>query len=348
MPTVPDLDEKFRLLAGLRRICPDVMEPTPNRSRNAQARRSFKETRSEIVEAIGLDEFNRRLEPYLIEIEHDEVVQAEREEKERKESLSLLLLRVPCAIVRQNPVGHGGFHTGTLGIEQNRLHWVYDCGSWRKKDSLAKCVENFSSTLAPFDSLDLLFVSHFDADHVNGLRHLLATVARPVDTVVIPYLGADDMFVVISGALAENRCSNDLIDQVLDPVRWFRRLGVRRVIRLRPPSMPDESDDGRLPEEPRGGAGGPRLPTDGQTTEKQRLSPVFIQPDGERFSDGNSVVASSGTFAGVWTDHVWADWIFLPFVHPVSNATRRRVRRLAKTVVGVKVGTRTLFRYHSS
>jgi hypothetical protein len=153
MTIVSDLEAKFRLLAVLRRLFPDVMENTVPASRNHQARRKFSQVRKEIQEYIGIDEFNRLFEPYLKKIEHDEAVEAEREEQERKERLSLLLLKVPCAVVRQNPVGHGGFHTGTLGIKRKRLHWVYDCGSWRKKDNLVKCVQDFSSTLAPSDSL---------------------------------------------------------------------------------------------------------------------------------------------------------------------------------------------------
>ena len=151
---------------------------------------------------------------------------------------------VPFAVIRQEPVGHGGFHTGAFcfpDLHHPCLHWVYDCGSWHKaRTALQKrikgLVKRVHRTKRP---LDLLFVSHFDVDHVNGLHTLLDQL--PVDTVVIPYLEPADAFVVVAAAVERQNATPatdpdwrkwllELHQIVFDPQSWFGRRGVRRVI----------------------------------------------------------------------------------------------------------------------
>lgn len=97
---------------------------------------------------------------------------------------------VPLAVMRQRPVGHGWFHSGALGRAAARLRWVYDCGASRKQG-----IERLASEIAILKGdgeervLDLLFLSHFDRDHVSGVTELLK--ALKVSTVVLPYL--DDL-----------------------------------------------------------------------------------------------------------------------------------------------------------
>ena len=311
-------------------------------SENVVHIQAFNKIRSEIEQEIGTGEFNLRFKPYLDLIEKDEEKIREQVAKAREETCRLWLPTVPYAVVRQNAVGHGGFHTGTLGTEIHRLHWIYDCGSWKRQGRLIECIDEFVARIAPSDRVDLLFISHFDADHVSGLRRLLTAIRDRVDTVIVPYLGSDDIFVVLAGALANNRCPRDFREQVIDPVGWFHQFGVRRVIRLRPPSAPDDLDGDGLPDDP--DVGGPsRLPPQGKD-KIQGLVPIFVRPDGKRLSNKRSVVAGAGTVAGVLTDQGWADWWFVPFVHPVSIQTKRRLRRVAKTIVHGSPGGRNFRR----
>ena len=73
------------------------------------------------------------------------------------------------------PVGHGAFFIERLFVEDRRvLTAVYDCGdsdAGTKIDAYAK--QEFGQ---PYDenrdTIDILFISHFDDDHINGLKYL--------------------------------------------------------------------------------------------------------------------------------------------------------------------------------
>ena len=80
----------------------------------------------------------------------------------------------------QFPVGQGCFHAGAIGhtdSASDMMHYVYDCGSTRQR-ALQNAIDMYKTRTS---SIDFLFVSHFDADHVSGLDRLLA--AATVDTV---------------------------------------------------------------------------------------------------------------------------------------------------------------------
>ena len=67
------------------------------------------------------------------------------------------------------PVGQGGF-----ALERIDDHVVvYDCGSDTSDSMVECCIDLVSSYI---DHVDLLFISHFDKDHVNGIRYLLSKV----------------------------------------------------------------------------------------------------------------------------------------------------------------------------
>ena len=81
------------------------------------------------------------------------------------------------------PVGKGGF-----AIEMINEDYVvaYDCGS----SSSPEMVEQSIDCLCRFiNHIDILFISHFDKDHVNGVRYLLNTLTvRQAVTPFIPEL----------------------------------------------------------------------------------------------------------------------------------------------------------------
>jgi hypothetical protein len=121
--------------------------------------------------------------------------------EQEAENATAPMLQIPFALVRQEPVGHGCFHTGVLGTQKPLLRWVYDCGSWTKKEVLKQRTDSFVARLLQDSSretdIDLLFTSHFDADHVSGLDYLLGRERQPpvrVHTAVIPYMSASRRF----------------------------------------------------------------------------------------------------------------------------------------------------------
>ena len=95
-----------------------------------------------------------------------------------------------------HPVGQGVFSSGMLAPEDGsnqRFWWVFDCGTHLKRhharrdeeiETLATMVGGASAGRRP--RIDLVFISHFDKDHVNGLLKLLERfdVAR----LVLPFI----------------------------------------------------------------------------------------------------------------------------------------------------------------
>lgn len=95
--------------------------------------------------------------------------------------------------------------------------------------------------------IDILFISHFDADHVNGLERLFAgkdEIATMVNIVVAPYLGPLEMFATIGRELARDRDDPDFIRAVIDPDGYLLDKGVETLVLIRPDRPPpDFSED---------------------------------------------------------------------------------------------------------
>jgi hypothetical protein len=82
------------------------------------------------------------------------------------------------------PVGQGAFYTEQHYEDQAVLTVVYDCGSLTlKKEHFLRKV---ATALPPDSVIDLLFLSHFHADHINGLDELKKRYR--IRTVVLPKL----------------------------------------------------------------------------------------------------------------------------------------------------------------
>ncbi len=235
----------------------------------------------------------------------------------------------PLVVVRQHAVGHGGFHTGALGIKSPLIRWIYDCGSWRKvgKAALKKQIVKYKKLVGDAVPVDMLFLSHFDSDHISGVRELLKNV--PVDTVVVPYLEPEEIFGIIAGAAADRvrkQSIEDLSQAMLNPGAWFGDQGVRRLVRLRPG-----------PSEPSGRDPLPFAPTAYRTVQL-RLAGV-----GEAHLPIGSgvcqVIDADPGLSGelITANGIKMDWTFLPFVHAISIRALLCLQEAACTLVGVAV-----------
>lgn len=86
-----------------------------------------------------------------------------------------------------HPVGQGGFVTEVIyfpaQVFEDSVSYkiIYDCGS-QTRGTLKPLIDR----LFPLDTeIDLLFISHFDADHINGLDHLLSRIKK-IRCLVLP------------------------------------------------------------------------------------------------------------------------------------------------------------------
>ena len=87
-----------------------------------------------------------------------------------------------------HPVGQGGFYTETLKNAQgNEFNIVYDCGG-----NGQKFMKNYLNSCFPQrKTIDMVFISHFHYDHINGLLSLLKN--HNVKHLVIPQLTKDSL-----------------------------------------------------------------------------------------------------------------------------------------------------------
>ncbi len=148
----------------------------------------------------------------------------------------------------QHPVGHGFFHTASVGAGDGpRFEYVYDCGAKKSKAALAPAVVAYSASLSG-PTVDLLVLSHFHADHVNGLDMLFGR--KQIDTAIIPYVSAAERLLLVAQLLTKADAGFDEVVLAATPEVWLRARGVTRVITImstgEPPLAPD--DDERAPE----------------------------------------------------------------------------------------------------
>lgn len=85
------------------------------------------------------------------------------------------------------PVGQGLFMSGQLEAASGpTFTWVYDCGTHSERIHLDRAIARFDGTYGPGKRIDLLVLSHFDEDHINGVTALLRN--RQVGTILLPHL----------------------------------------------------------------------------------------------------------------------------------------------------------------
>ncbi|WP_134743247.1 MULTISPECIES: hypothetical protein [Pseudomonas] len=154
-----------------------------------------------------------------------------------------------------HPVGHGTFHTGTAwGNKHGMFRWAYDCGSKRKKYLAATITElaRYSCKWRFDAAVDLLVISHFDDDHVNGVEQFLRT--WKVKWLAIPYIHLAQKLESTSDHGGAS-CSDSTALFQLDPERWLISRGlegrVKKILQVRGgPQEKTEERDSLLPEAP--------------------------------------------------------------------------------------------------
>ncbi|HPS31579.1 MAG TPA: hypothetical protein PLZ43_15090 [bacterium] len=87
-----------------------------------------------------------------------------------------------------NDIGQGCFYTGQLfpkGFYISNFSFVYDCGTLSQREKLNSRINRFKKSLND-DKIDVLFISHIDDDHINGIHELLKDIK--CGSIYLPYL----------------------------------------------------------------------------------------------------------------------------------------------------------------
>jgi len=164
----------------------------------------------------------------------------------------------------QHPVGHGGFHSGEVWEgNHNIFNWVFDCGS-QQVGKFQRYLKSWAVTHR--GPIDWLFISHFDADHVNGLDTLMARAV--VRHVMVPYVNERELLYLVLREIGRGNLDRAFFELVADPASFFLSRGAESVTFL---------NGGRLRDGPRDPEAPPKKDPDGLCTtispEPQTLRP---------------------------------------------------------------------------
>lgn len=108
-------------------------------------------------------------------------------------------------------VGQGGFYIGMIDEEGDKpFIFIYDCGTNSKKMFLQEAIgkANNRFMLKNKNVIDILVLSHFDADHINGVSDLLKT--NTVKKLFIPFFHPDALFLFKASFLLNNVPKNQI------------------------------------------------------------------------------------------------------------------------------------------
>jgi hypothetical protein len=154
---------------------------------------------------------------------------------------------------RFHPVGQGLFASGYLvedGEGLPHFTWVYDCGTSSSQKLLTAGVEALKRQFGDHQRIDLLVLSHFDKDHINGVCRLLRHFR--VGTLMLPYMPLAQRL-VIGFEEGSGTAGDKHTPFYLNPVAFFRDQagpGIDRILFV-PPS------NGQGPPLQEGGLDGP-------------------------------------------------------------------------------------------
>lgn len=144
-------------------------------------------------------------------------------------------------------VGNGFFHSGKVSTKRTAVNYVYDCGALHPAENqkaLLREVEEFADRVK---TVDFMFVSHFDFDHVSGIDALASRVE--IKRFVIPLLDPMQRILLFAKNISRDPTATGPGSDpfyrglVIDPVAALRSLGLDgqapEVIQVAPQASPN-------------------------------------------------------------------------------------------------------------
>ena len=121
-------------------------------------------------------------------------------------------------------VGQGGFYSGMIKCDKNNFTFVYDCGTLSPHKFVTDAIKDFSRSIEVKEKLNLLVLSHMDADHVNGVSDLINICnIRQIDILVMPYMTLLDRTILLSYYTKRSPDNNSewYYEFIIDPIGFF-------------------------------------------------------------------------------------------------------------------------------
>jgi hypothetical protein len=152
------------------------------------------------------------------------------------------------------PVGQGLFYTGVFKHRnENQFSIVYDCGTDSTRTYIDEEIDSFIKELNTIKNtktiLDVLFISHFHADHTNKIASLLQKT-KGAKYAILPYLNPDELLLAYTDYIKSGNYLDDngnpdqnLLLLFSDPNSFFREFGVEKIIFIHPDNDKVESNE---------------------------------------------------------------------------------------------------------
>ncbi|VWD31929.1 hypothetical protein BLA18112_06127 [Burkholderia lata] len=202
--------------------------------------------------------------------------------------------------------------------------FMFDCGSLNR--------QHLGAGLDLLDTkhVDVLFISHLDADHVNGIDMLMR---RPVsvDTVVLPCLDPTTIAAYVLAEASGAGITTEFGELLSNPAMWFGRRGARRVIFLQRPAGDGRQAPGGVAQNAAITLGNPNLRYGLEVTLRTRVwshvpatgnSAELFEVDADTIIDIASKQATSTTL-----------WTLIPYNHPFEDRLVNAFHAAARTVI---------------
>ena len=218
-----------------------------------------------------------------------------------------------------HPVGQGLFTSGALGNQDtgSQFFWVFDCGTSSKQRFLNDQIEEKAQH---YGKHDLLFLSHFDKDHVSGVTRFINKIGAR--TVVLPYMPLWQRLLI---AFDEDLSADDaLMAFYRNPAGYLSELenGPDRIIFIGP-GAGEGGEPGPVGEPPAGPVDEPDERFDGERSRKELkadIDPNLTQADDETRVDleamGNASTAEVEWLKRGGGLYALGLWEFVPYNDP--------------------------------
>jgi beta-lactamase superfamily II metal-dependent hydrolase len=211
------------------------------------------------------------------------------------------------ASIRQLPVGQGGFLIGHIRDDHSHVFtYAFDCGSINR-EHFEQCLSYCSS-----EKIDVLFVSHLDKDHINGIDALAAHVQ--IEAVVLPCLDPLLVTMIACEAMGESGVAMSVREFLVDPAEWFATRGVKNIYyipRADENTNPFNPNAERSPEDI-------IVPDDEGRNYKIR-SDVIGSSNPTRSGKGSARTLGQHTSISTNSPSQSPSWLLVPYVHPFPS-----------------------------
>ncbi len=195
-----------------------------------------------------------------------------------------------------HPVGQGAFYSE----RHPGFNIVYDCGNWRNNEIANNVVRQ---AFDKNDTVDILFISHFDYDHISMIGTLKDSV-RNIRCVVLPLLHDEHKIVIkaFNHLFDKTQSLDKLVD---DPKEFFD--GNTRIVFVKPNENPESPNNRNDSEKKRN--------DDEKGKYKKREEVVLETSEGTK-----EIEIESGVSICIRENHPWC---FIPFNYKSESRSRQ-------------------------